>query len=815
MLIYGAAQPAVAQVAHENPANIRPSSDVSIEDQMKNILDFMQVEIEDISINLREGNFTSARESYLYLNESVDIYQELLWRMNLSDSAYEAIVSNINFTRDELYQFIQNSEIYDESYVQYNQSISTGDTQGAGASAHKARLSYDQLTAAYDRLRANTTRIEQVLMDNNIDTEGFEDALNNINSYMIDLSARYSGIESDNRSDFRLTIDPTTSAIGGSFKITTTQMGMPAAGSEVNIYFNSILVGTCKADSTGVGSMSYVIPANISKDVIYAHAEAIPASGNKSRLFSNAVILRIQDKPTGLSLLENKGSMSYGDPVRFSGELAATDGTPAPGKAIDIYMNGELIGSAMTGEDGAYAYVYNVTPGTPAGKSTFYASYKQKPEGVFLGSASMNRTLEVIPKNTILSVDNDSRFSIGDIGRVKGKLVTENNVPVRDASVLVFIDGIKMGNNSTDSAGAYNIVVRIPDNWTSGPHEVYASFTPDNGTALRGASSDKLQFTFSNSVEAISVSGVSPIVFRGDTLSINGTLRSGSGMPIEGKSLNITASAIVIGTFVTDSNGYFNASYVVSGGETPGLYTLSIAENNDYGLPPVVKYSGQLMIIPFDKFPALGAPILVVAAIIAVAALVLMRTRRDIRFIEHMIVETTAPPEEEAESATLLSQDSVGPEPSDDMVSKLEVPHAPVEIDMVRAPPAEEKPLPKLPPITQKQLTNFSMDSEIISIKAIIRSGDLMNAMTHIYVTSRKIALVHGVDVPDSMTHNEFLASVSKQYPPLDKSLSQIVYAYELMVFGGREADASDLNAMLGYLGEFYRGLQFEGVSRG
>ncbi len=43
--------------------------------------------------------------SYSYFNYSVNYYEDLLWRMNLTQSDYQAIASNMNFTRDEIYNF--------------------------------------------------------------------------------------------------------------------------------------------------------------------------------------------------------------------------------------------------------------------------------------------------------------------------------------------------------------------------------------------------------------------------------------------------------------------------------------------------------------------------------------------------------------------------------------------------------------------------------------------------------------------------------------------------------------------------------------
>jgi hypothetical protein len=129
----------------------------------------------------------------------------------------------------------------------------------------------------------------------------------------------------------------------------------------------------------------------------------------------------------------------------------------------------------------------------------------------------------------------------------------------------------------------------------------------------------------------------------------------------------------------------------------------------------------------------------------------------------------------------------------------------------MRAPSDGEKT-----PIAQRQkrkeLQYFNFDSEIISIRTMIRDGNLKEAMTGIYVASRKMALIHGINVPDSMTHNEFFADIAGRYPTLSQPLSSIVGPYELVTFAGRAAGQQELDTAVNGLKEFYLGLKNEEV---
>jgi len=137
----------------------------------------------------------------------------------------------------------------------------------------------------------------------------------------------------------------------------------------------------------------------------------------------------------------------------------------------------------------------------------------------------------------------------------------------------------------------------------------------------------------------------------------------------------------------------------------------------------------------------------------------------------------------------------------------------PFSTSYTRVPSPDEKSAMK-PLLKQKALPAFQIDNEIASINAAVEAGDLKGAITMIYSASRNLALIHGFNVPDSMTHREFLSMVTGKELQLIEPLMCIITLYEKSSYAGREANRAALKDAVNGLKNFYMGLEKTGAGK-
>ncbi len=71
-LLAPATMPSAAQVVHENPNDLYPSSDITVEESLNYLIDWLQEDLQAITVELYNYNFTTAKEYYQYYNYSTN-----------------------------------------------------------------------------------------------------------------------------------------------------------------------------------------------------------------------------------------------------------------------------------------------------------------------------------------------------------------------------------------------------------------------------------------------------------------------------------------------------------------------------------------------------------------------------------------------------------------------------------------------------------------------------------------------------------------------------------------------------------------------
>lgn len=766
MLVLPASMPANAQVEHENPMSLTPSNPANIDDLMASMLGNMLSNIDVTSLYLKDHNFTQAKLSFNTINMSYDQYKRLLWQLNLSESDYTAISGDLDITKEQLYGFINDIDSYNSYRLQYNESLARGDGVNASIYADAIRGKYGNITSTYNDMRPRAISMAKILQNKDIDTSTMASSLNNFNDVMHWLSDDYNRLRLDNSSAvLELSANQTEVPVGHGVSFSASlkdTYGNPLISRDIYVYLDNRLVGNATTDQYGVGIVQCAIPANVSGDHVYAQAEYLPPGGSLTPVFSNNIELLVPDMNTNLSMDMDRSDASYGDAVDISGSLGSVDGRMAPGKVIDIYYNRSRVGSAVTDDNGSYSYKYTITSLTPAGQSMVYAAYERKQGDVFLNSTSAGRTLYVSPQNTILTLNGSDIYNLGGTARFNGKLVTENDIPVSGITVSLHVDGSIVARSSTDKNGSYVTAFTIPYDAIAGDHVVYSSFSPGPDMSLNMSLSNLTHVTFADSGEKLAMRRLPLAVFPGDSINFSGTLRTGDGLPMADRLLVINLSSMSVGPVKTDGQGAFNASYIVDGNEPAGLYPIIVSDTGAQA--PGALFSGQVLLIPYDKFLVAGILVVVILIIAGAVGFIVLPRRREHKGDDSGLMPESAPAKPEA------------------------------------------VPVPQAVPVK-----TFDAGETIRTIESAIGAGDLEGGIAQIYIASRKVAALHGVEVKDSMTHNEFMRAASKVLPSLSGPFRSIVTMYERAIYAQRHVSDQDVARALNSLKETLASLDVGG----
>ena len=477
-------------VARENPGTAIPSRSQPVDDQITALLEKMMGNLDDISAAVEGGNFTAARASYSTFSSSFSKYNNLLWQLNLSESDYRSIAGQMNFTDDQVRGIIDAAEDYQKSSAQYGRELSAGDLANASLDAARARESYANVSAAYGGLRNNATLLGRVLTDRGLDTGHLDSSIGSLDRVMAAYSETYGNLSiAASGASLSLSTDRTNLSVGDEviFRATLKNAnGTPVYGGKVVVSADGDPAGFFMTDFAGEGWVGYTVPINVSGDHLPAYAEYMPSSGPVA--MSNYVDLYIRDLPATVTLTLDRDNASFGDVVNVAGGLTA-GGRPMPGRPIDISLNGSPVASVKTGEDGSYAYALRVGPSTPAGQLTINASYYRKPGDLLLNASSPENILSIGARPTLVTITAPEAVNPGGIAGFTGSLTTDNGLPVAGAGVTVYIDGAEAGRGMTDAGGNYRVAAMVPQNASTGGHDVYAGFSPGPGMALKESSS--------------------------------------------------------------------------------------------------------------------------------------------------------------------------------------------------------------------------------------------------------------------------------------------------------------------------------------
>ncbi len=739
LLILAAVVPAGAQVAHEDPGKALPSKSMSSNGQISMLLGHTLVYLDNVSSGVQASNFTRAWDAYFQFNLTAVKLENMIWQLNQSDPEYDAISGELNSTNAELAAFIISSNSYNNTRLQYGQAVADSDIVNVSLYRVLINDRYTRTINSYTYISSNISALSPQLKDKNIDTRPMQDSLNNFNNYIEWLNEDYGSLGIGvNGSTLFCGANQSVASIGDDVRLSTyliDSQGQPINNSSINFYIDNRLLGSNTTNDKGRSFIDYFVPATVEQDNLHIQAEYMPAGGAMPGVYSNPVLLHVNDLYTSISMHLDNDEAYYGDTVAVSGQLSPLYGIYSGGRTISILFGDMPAGATVTDDNGSYEYDLHIAPETLAGTFMINAIYQQSPDDILLGSVSDEASLNITTQNTNMTLSCPVFVNLGDEAAFNGTLFSANGKPVSGANVSMYLDDQILANGTTDDNGTYLISAAIPYNATAGIHEVFTTFNPDIGVSLNGSSSRFAEIRFNDTGKKIDVQGVPLVLFADDRLNLTGTLFSGAGAPITNRSLDIKVAGFNATMAVTDDAGNFNTSIVATSDMLTALSRVTISD----GESSSVLYDRQVLLIPFDLWKVVGA-FVILAAFISGAFVIVRR------------------PGARGQSRALNSE--------------------PDRPDMAAS---------------QSLRPDFDINVELSLIKAAMDKNDARTALILIYAAARKAVALTGVEVTDAMTEDSFYDKAAAAFPRVAPPLRYILNSYQSAIDAHRVFSISEL----------------------
>ena len=566
-----------------------------------------------------------------------------------------------------------------------------------------------------------------------------QDSQNNFNNYIEWLNEDYGSLGiGANDSILYCGTNQSVATIGDDIKLNAYLVdgqGQPINSSLVSFYIDNQLLGSNTTNDKGHSSIDYFVPATVRQDNLHIQAEYVPAGGAMPGVYSNPVLLRVDDLYTSISMHLDKSEASYGDTVTVSGQLTPLYGIYAGGRTISILFGDVPAGTAVTDDNGSYEYDLHIGAETLAGTFMLNAVYQHSTGDVLLGSVSDETSLNITTQDTNMTLSCPVFANLGDEAAFNGTLFSAGGKPVSGANVSMYLDDQILANGTTDDNGTYLISATIPYNATAGIQKIFTTFNPDIGVSLNGSSSRIAEIHFNDTGKKIDVQGVPLVLFADDRLNLTGTLFSGAGAPITNRSLDIKVAGLNATTAVTDYAGNFNTSMVATSNMLPALSSVTISDEASSS----ALYDRQVLLIPFDLWKVVGA-FVILAAFISGAFVIVRR------------------PGARGQSRALNSE--------------------PDRPDMAAR---------------QNLRPDFDINVELSLIKAAMDKNDARTALILIYAAARKAVALTGVEVTDAMTEDSFYDKAAAAFPRVAPPLRYILNSYQSAIDSHRAFSISEL----------------------
>ncbi|MFW9953774.1 MAG: transglutaminase family protein [Candidatus Thorarchaeota archaeon] len=346
------------------------------------------------------------------------------------------------------------------------------------------------------------------------------------------------------------------------------------------------ITGVYTSVATGIYTFNYTVPVTHELAGVQLWAEYISESPMLSSNISLSLGVVVRNYYSYISILSNTSIVHLNESVLIYGFLQHENGTPLAGLDVDIQWNNgtSYWFQVVTNSSGWYEFLYNCSPSTDSeGIVTVSAYHTSIDPSYSSSSASLSPALTLQLYQLTLDADVVSNnVHLDEVIQFSGTLTLDvTGTPIAGATIVVYYQnstGTYTFPKVTDFAGGFFFQYNCSLNDALGAVYVWAQYTSlnplwDNAISLnRTVNLILYSMTLTTNTDSVSY-------FIDDTVYIWGQLTyTHNSTPLPGQLIQIywyNGSIIPLGSFSTNSSGYFEYFYTLQPGkDSEGFVTV-------------------------------------------------------------------------------------------------------------------------------------------------------------------------------------------------------------------------------------------------
>ena len=286
--------------------------------------------------------------------------------------------------------------------------------------------------------------------------------------------------------------------------------------------------------------------------------------------------------PTEIVLITQGGQVDREDTLSVQGRLIDIVDNPLEGQTIEIWLGGIFLTNVTTDATGQFNAVHPVPADATLGPVLL--------ETIFIGSAgylpSQNSGTWNIFSKIYVEVNVETPLAVEEITTIDGFVGDNLLNPLEGMSVVLSIEGITIGNATTDSNGNFSLVWQVPNIFEDGEHVVDA-IVPAQGW-YRSGQGNATFFLAHRTGMTFDIADNDAT--RDDFWEVSGTLYDldtalNDGLP--GETIIISIDGVQVATTVTSATGEFSASIRADSSYDRGNHVMLLSFEGSPGHLPV------------------------------------------------------------------------------------------------------------------------------------------------------------------------------------------------------------------------------------